>query len=85
MIRFVDMSDALEMEDRGAFAWFDTVTDTFLSFMMGGTDSNPNFTKEMVIMGAVVALRKYAIEFDSETPVFTKFYKEYQKWIVSTA
>ena len=32
MIRFVDMSDALELEDRSAFAWFDTVTDTFLSF-----------------------------------------------------
>ena len=35
-------------------------------------------------MGAVVALRKYAIEFNSETTVFTKFYKDYQKWIVST-
>ena len=31
MIRFVDMSDALEM-DGYAFAWFDTVTDTFISF-----------------------------------------------------
>ena len=30
MIRFVDMSDALEIE--GSFAWFDTVTDTFISF-----------------------------------------------------
>ena len=32
LIRFVDMSEALELEDRQAFAWFDTVTDTFLSF-----------------------------------------------------
>ena len=30
MIRYVDMSDALEID--GAFAWFDTVTDTFISF-----------------------------------------------------
>jgi len=51
-----------------------------LSFMM----AEGHFTKEMVIMGAVVALRKYAIEFNSETSVFTKFYKNYQKWIVST-
>jgi hypothetical protein len=57
------------------------VTDTFLTFMM----KEGHFTKEMVIMGSVVALRKYKITFDSETPVFTKFYKAYQKWIVSTA
>lgn len=56
------------------------VTDTFLTFMMG----EGHFTKEMVIMGAVVALRKYKIAFESETPVFTKFYKAYQKWIVET-
>ncbi len=32
MIRFVDMTDALELDDGQAFAWFDTVTDTFLVF-----------------------------------------------------
>ena len=30
MIRFVDMSEALETGS--AFAWFDTVTDTFIPF-----------------------------------------------------
>ena len=32
MIRYVDMTDALELEDGPAFAWFDTVTDKFISF-----------------------------------------------------
>lgn len=54
------------------------ITDTFLAFMM----ADGHFSKEMVIMGAVSALRKYSIEFDSETPVFCKFYDEYERWIV---
>lgn len=54
------------------------ITDAFLTFMM----APDHFSKEMVIMGAVVAMRKYSIEFDSETPTFTKFFKEYEKWIV---
>lgn len=59
---------------------WDKITDTFLTFLM----VSGHFSKEMVIMGAVVALRKYKIEFNSETVVFTKFFKAYQKWIVNT-
>ena len=33
MIRFVDMTDALELDGERAFAWFDTVTDTFMEFV----------------------------------------------------
>lgn len=79
------MQDEYKSDDKKTSKDWDKVTDTFLAFMMGGPTANPHFTKEMVIMGSVVALRKYAIEFNSETPTFTKFYKEYQKWIVSTA
>jgi len=75
------MQDEYKADKKKSDKDWDKVTDTFLTFMM----ATGHFTKEMVIMGAVVALRKYAIEFNSETATFTKFYKEYQKWIVSTS
>jgi len=75
------MQDEYKSDESKTKKDWSAVTDTFLAFMM----KEGHFTKEMVIMGAVVALRKYQIKFDSETPTFTKFYKEYQKWIVATA
>lgn len=74
------MQDEFNEDDKKTTKDWHGVTDTFLTFMM----KDGHFTKEMVIMAAVVALRKYKIAFHSETPVFTKFYKTYQKYIVST-
>lgn len=75
------MQDEYKADKKKSDKDWDKVTDTFLTFMM----ATGHFTKEMVIMAAVVALRKYDIEFNSETKVFTKFYETYQKWIVSTS
>lgn len=58
------------------------VTDTFLEFVMGKTKGEDHFSEEMVIMGAIIALRKYDIDFDSETKTFTKFFERYHEWIV---
>lgn len=62
---------------------WDKVTDTFLEFIMGETKGTKHFTTEMVIMGAVIALRKYDIEFNSDTKTFGKFFENYHKWIVN--
>ena len=57
---------------------WDKLTDNFLSFLMG----KDHFAKEMVIMAAVTAFRRYHIDMNAETDVFNKFYNEYAEWIV---
>lgn len=64
-------------KSKGSKDW-DTVTDNFLKFMM----IPEHFHKEMVIMAAVTAFRRYDLDFNSETATFNKFFKEYQEWIV---
>jgi hypothetical protein len=55
------------------------VGDTFLEFMMV-----PNqFSEEMVIMAAIIALRKYNVDFDTGTETFNKFFDKYHKWILN--
>lgn len=63
---------------KGEKDW-DKLTDNFLKFMM----AKGHFQKEMVIMAAVTAFRRYDLDFNSETDTFNQFYKEYQSWIVS--
>ncbi len=78
------MQDEYKHDDKKSSKDWDKVTDTFLEFIMGKTKGEAHFQAEMVIMGAVVALRKYDIEFNSDTKTFGKFFDEYHKWIVST-
>ena len=78
------MQDEFKNDDKKSSKDWDKVTDTFLEFIMGKTKNEAHFLAEMVIMGAVVALRKYNIEFNSDTKAFGKFFEEYHKWIVST-
>jgi hypothetical protein len=49
---------------------------------MGGTKANPHFQKEMVIMAAVTAFRRYNLDFNADTDTFNDFFNEYQEWIV---
>jgi len=78
------MQEEYKNDDSKKSKDWDAVTDTFLTFIMGTTKNEDHFQAEMVIMGAVVALRKYDIEFNSDTKTFGKFFEEYHKWIVST-
>ena len=78
------MQEEYKNDDKKMSKDWDKVTDTFLEFIMGKTKGEDHFLAEMVIMGAVVALRKYDIEFNSDTKTFGKFFEEYHKWIVST-
>ena len=70
-----------EMQDetkaKGQKEW-DKLTDNFLSFLM----ADGHFQKEMVIMAAVTAFRRYNLDFNAETDVFEKFYEDYEEWIV---
>lgn len=78
------MQEDYNNDDKKTAKDWSKVTDTFLEFIMGRTKGEDHFQKEMVIMGSVVALRKYDIEFDSDTKTFGKFFEDYHKWIVST-
>jgi hypothetical protein len=78
------MQEEYNNDDKKTAKDWSKVTDTFLDFIMGSTKGEAHFQAEMVIMGAVVALRKYDIEFDSDTKTFGKFFEEYHKWIVNT-
>ena len=78
------MQEDYRNDDKKTVKDWSKVTDTFLDFIMGSTKGEAHFQAEMVIMGAVVALRKYDIEFDSDTKTFGKFFEEYHKWIVNT-
>lgn len=78
------MQDEYRNDDKKTTKDWSKVTDTFLDFIMGSTKGEAHFQAEMVIMGAVVALRKYDIDFDSDTKTFGKFFEEYHKWIVNT-
>lgn len=51
------------------------VSDRFLSFMMN------NMNTEMIIMGAIIALRTYELPIAIETDVFDTFYQKYNKYI----
>ena len=70
-----------EMKDdaqkKGQKEW-NKLTDNFLKFLM----AKDHFQKEMVIMAAVTAFRRYNLDFDAETDAFEKFYEDYQEWIV---
>lgn len=57
---------------------WDKLTDNFLKFLM----AKDHFQKEMVIMAAVTAFRRYNLDFNAETDAFEKFYEDYQEWIV---
>ena len=57
---------------------WDALTDNFLNFLM----VKDHFAKEMVIMAAVTAFRRYNIDMNAETDTFNKFYQEYAEWIV---
>jgi hypothetical protein len=61
---------------------WDKYSDNFLKFLMGGTKANPHFQKEMVIMAAVTAFRRYNLDFNADTDTFNDFFNEYQEWIV---
>lgn len=76
------MQEDYQNDDKKSNKDWDKVTDTFLEFIMGKTKGERHFLDEMVIMGAVVALRKYEIEFNSDTKTFEKFFNDYHKWIV---
>jgi hypothetical protein len=78
------MQEEYNNDDKKTAKDWSKVTDTFLEFIMGSTKGEAHFQAEMVIMGAVVALRKYDIEFDSDTKTFGKFFDKYHKWIVNT-
>lgn len=71
-----EIYDDLQAKKKGD-EW-DDIGDTFLKFMMG----KGHFTEEMIIMGAVIALRKYEVDFNPETKTFDTFYQKYHKWIV---
>lgn len=64
-------------KSKSAKDW-DKITDNFLRFMM----VPEHFHKEMVIMAAVTAFRRYDLDFNSETKTFNAFFQEYQEWIV---
>ena len=61
---------------------WDKLSDNFLKFLMGGTKANPHFQREMVIMAAVTAFRRYNLDFNADTDTFNDFFNEYQEWIV---
>ena len=73
-----EIKQEIEMDKTKGDKDWNKVTDNFLKFMMVPT----HFHKEMVIMAAVTAFRRYDLDFDSETATFNKFFKEYQEWIV---
>jgi hypothetical protein len=73
-----EIKQEFEMDKTKGEKDWNKVTDNFLKFMMVET----HFKKEMVIMAAVTAFRRYDLDFDSETATFNKFFKEYQEWIV---
>lgn len=50
-------------------------SDNFLRFMM------ENMGVEMVVMGAIIALRTYDLPLDSDTEVFDDFFKKYNKYL----
>jgi len=66
-----------EYKAKGEKEW-DKLTDNFLKFLM----AKDHFQKEMVIMAAVTAFRRYNLDFNAETDAFEKFYEDYQEWIV---
>ena len=66
-----------EVKQQGEKEW-DKLTDNFLKFLM----KKGHFQKEMVIMAAVTAFRRYNLDFNAETDTFNKFYQDYQEWIV---
>ena len=70
-----------EKMQKGEKKEWNTVADTFLEFLM----AKDHFTEEMIIMGSVIALRKYNVDFDAETKTFETFFQKYHKWIVNTA
>lgn len=51
------------------------VSDRFLTFMM------ENMGTEMIIMGAIIALRTYELPIAVETDAFDVFYRKYNKYI----
>ena len=69
-------------DDKKSTKEWNEIADRFLKFIMGETKGQKHFLDEMVIMGAVVALRKYDIEFDSDTKTFGVFFDKYHKWII---
>lgn len=54
---------------------WNATSDRFLSFMM------KNMNPEMVIMGAVIALRTYKLPLNSEGDVFEEFFQKYRKYL----
>lgn len=66
-----------ELQAKNKKKEWDEVGDTFLQFMM----HKGHFTEEMIIMGAVIALRKYQVDFNPDTKTFDTFYEKYHKWI----
>jgi hypothetical protein len=66
-----------ETKARSEKEW-DKLSDNFLEFLM----AKGHFQKEMVIMAAVTAFRRYNLDFNAETDTFNKFFNEYQEWIV---
>ena len=57
---------------------WDKLSDNFLKFLM----AKGHFQKEMVIMAAVTAFRRYNLDFNADTDTFNDFFNEYQEWIV---
>jgi len=70
---------SLDFKEQGKMKEFNAVGDTFLEFLM----VPGQFSEEMVIMAAIVALRKYEVDFDSETKTFDAFFSKYNKWILN--
>lgn len=72
-----ELADAFKEEGRspeGDKEW-SKVSDRFLEFMM------VNMETEMNIMGAILALRTYKLQLDTETKVFDKFYQDYKSYL----
>lgn len=72
------MSELQEPTKKKSEKEWDKLSDNFLKFLM----AKGHFQKEMVIMAAVTAFRRYNLDFNADTDTFNDFFNEYQEWIV---
>lgn len=72
------MSELQEETKKRSEKEWDKLSDNFLKFLM----AKGHFQREMVIMAAVTAFRRYNLDFNAETDTFNDFFNEYQEWIV---
>lgn len=72
------LSEVMEETKKKSEKEWDKLADNFLKFLMG----KGHFQREMVIMAAVTAFRRYNLDFNADTDTFNEFFNEYQEWIV---